>query len=478
MGRFSWCVALMVWAVGSTACDDPVVSDAGAPEGSSAVATPPAAIEIGQGGVAGSRDPALDGPPAPELTPPSPSALADAGGAVAQGAGAADAAVEPVVADPAAVDPAAVDPMVGAPGADPGQGAPGGAVEAVDAGQQVGAAVGALRAPSADEAGGQGAAGAAPGLPEPARVVDAGCSGVSPPQLAGCVDKARYEVDLRAIVGARSPSTPQWEAVQALCAARFEALGYTVERHDYGSGVNVLGVRAGVRLPEERVLIGAHYDSVAGCPGADDNGTGVAGVLEAARVLASAPHARTLVVVCWDEEELGLKGSRAHAARSAQAGEKIAAAFVLEMIGYEATAERSQRLPPGFDQLFPEVSAGMDARGWRGDFLAVVAGDDAKIHAEALARHGAAVSLAIVPLSLTAEQRVHPALSDLRRSDHTAFWERGFPAMMITDTAEFRYDAYHCRKGPDQIEGLSHDFARKAVAATVGAAAEALSPPR
>ena len=99
----------------------------------------------------------------------------------------------------------------------------------------------------------------------------------------------------------------------------FASLGYTVEREAYGTGVNVIGVLDGTSAPAEQVVISAHYDSVANCPGADDNGSGVAGVLEAARVLSTSQHKRTLVVACWDEEEKGLIGSSAFVARAAAA---------------------------------------------------------------------------------------------------------------------------------------------------------------
>src|SRR5690606_20146741 len=134
--------------------------------------------------------------------------------------------------------------------------------------------------------------------------------------LSQCVEAARYQADLEAIAMPREPESAHWQAVQDLCAERLEGLGFTVERHAYATGVNVIGVREGTSEPQRRVLVGAHYDHIAGCAGADDNASGVAGALEAARVLAMASFPRTLVVACWDEEERGLIGSRAYAERA------------------------------------------------------------------------------------------------------------------------------------------------------------------
>src|SRR3954468_16042361 len=121
-----------------------------------------------------------------------------------------------------------------------------------------------------------------------------GC-GDSEPSPVDQVDLAMYQADLTAIAGTRSPNTPHWHEVQDRCAERFASLGFDVERQAYATGINVIGVLPGTKLPAERVVVSAHYDSVPNCEGADDNGTGVAATLEAARVLSLKPHDRTLV---------------------------------------------------------------------------------------------------------------------------------------------------------------------------------------
>ncbi len=145
------------------------------------------------------------------------------------------------------------------------------------------------------------------------------CGTGSATAIADCVEQSRYEADLKFVAAPRPPGSAHHQAVRDLCAARFAEYGFTVEQHDYGTGSNVIGVLPGAS--DERVIVSAHYDSTDGsCPGADDNATGVAGVLETARVMATASLDRTLVVACWDEEEDGLIGSDAYAARAKQSG--------------------------------------------------------------------------------------------------------------------------------------------------------------
>lgn len=304
------------------------------------------------------------------------------------------------------------------------------------------------------------------------------CGPGAPDALMACVDRARYVADLEAIEGERPPGSPHHGEVRELVAARLEALGFTVERHDYGTGVNVVGVREGATAPGERVLISAHYDHIAGCAGADDNASGTAGALEAARVLATATHDRTLVVAFWDEEERGLVGSEAYAARAAAAGEAIVANFVFEMIGYRDVTPNSQTFPEGFELLFPRQVRQVESNDSRGDFVVLIADELRSAEATAaLVRMAARVDLPAVALTLNEGNTASPLLGDLRRSDHAPFWAEGMPGMMIGDTANFRYARYHCAAGPDTSDQLDPAFSVQIIQATVGAAAEHLDAP-
>ncbi len=308
-----------------------------------------------------------------------------------------------------------------------------------------------------------------------------GDTGTSPPcatdsalGLARCVEGNRYQEDLVFIAQERTPGNAHWQAVQDLCAARFYALGFTVERHDYGTGVNIVGVKEGTSEPASRVLVAAHYDHIPSCAGADDNATGVAATLEVARVLAMRDFPRTLVVACWDEEELGLIGSTAYAERATTASEEILAYYNFEMIGFVDESPGAQSFPAGFELLFPEAARAVDAREGRGDFLAVIADETASEPVSLLERHGMSLGLPVISIVVPTSLVSNPAIGDLRRSDHAPFWDRGYPAMMLTDTSEFRYDAYHCTSGPDSVDALNQDFSTRVVQTTVAAAAESL----
>ncbi|MFK7984692.1 MAG: M20/M25/M40 family metallo-hydrolase [Sandaracinaceae bacterium] len=319
-----------------------------------------------------------------------------------------------------------------------------------------------------------------PDAPDDATGTDSGreplppCSEDSSLARAACVEEARYRADLEAIAEERVPETAHWMAVQDLCASRLEALGFTVERQDYGTGVNVVGVLEGTSEPARRVVIGAHYDHIAGCEGADDNASGVAGVLEAARVLAS-PHPRTLVAACWDEEERGLIGSRAWVAQETTAGRGVDVYFNFEMIGYYDDTPNTQRLPPGFELLFPRPVARIERNETRGDFIALIGDASAEPWLDALEAASERAGLSAIPLSVSATLKNDPLLADLQRSDHAPFWAADFPAIMLTDTANFRYDAYHCPGGAeDSVSRLDVTRASQVTAITVAAASLAL----
>lgn len=309
--------------------------------------------------------------------------------------------------------------------------------------------------------------------------VDAGpitCGGESGAAMARCVEQARYNDDLVFIAQPRSLGTPHWMAVQDLCAERFAAAGFDVERHEFSTGVNVIGTKLGTSIPDRRVIIAAHYDGTPGCDGADDNATGVAGVLEAARVLGQYEHERTLVVACWDDEEGGLRGSSAYATRESEAKRGFDINFNFEMIGYVSSEPGSQQLPEGFDILFEEETARIEANMRRGDFIAWIGDFASAPFVERLAHHADSLMLRHEPLTIFEGFHLSPLLSDLRRSDHDSFWQTEVPAIMITDTSEFRYSGYHCRGGEeDTVDRLDIGFATLVTAATVGAAADALS---
>ncbi len=196
----------------------------------------------------------------------------------------------------------------------------------------------------------------------------------------------------------------------------------------------------------EIVVVGAHYDSVEGSPGANDNGSGVAALLSLARRFAGTPTGRTLRFVAFPNEEPAhfqteQMGSWVYARRCKERGDPIAAMLSLETIGYYSNAPGSQKYPiAGLRLLYPCA----------GNFIAFVG----NVASRTLVRQtlGAFRRHATLP----SEGAALPAgLPGVGWSDHWAFWQQGYSAIMITDTAPFRYPHYHA--GSDTPEKLDYD---------------------
>jgi len=198
----------------------------------------------------------------------------------------------------------------------------------------------------------------------------------------------------------------------------------------------------GASTPGEIVVVGAHYDSVAGCPAANDNGTGVAGLLELARMLAGKEFARTLRFVAFVNEEppffqSGRMGSFVYARRSKQRGEQIVGMLSLETIGYYSDEKNSQQYPFPFSMFYPST----------GNFIAFVGnmGSRGLVHdvIRSFRQH----------TQFPSEGLAAPgAITGVGWSDHWSFWKQGYPALMVTDTAPFRYRHYHLASDtPDKV---------------------------
>jgi Zn-dependent M28 family amino/carboxypeptidase len=190
-------------------------------------------------------------------------------------------------------------------------------------------------------------------------------------------------------------------------------------------------------------LIGAHYDAVPGTPGADDNATGVAVLLELARAFATEPLSYPVRFLAFDMEEYGLLGSQAYATDLKQQQQPLRLMLSLEMLGYCNSAPGSQRYPAGLQYFYPN----------RGNFIALIG------------------NLSTIPDLIRLTRRIRKAgtpsewlpvpnkglmVRQTRLSDHSPFWDRGYPAMMVTDTAFMRNPHYH--QPTDTIETLDLDF--------------------
>lgn len=191
------------------------------------------------------------------------------------------------------------------------------------------------------------------------------------------------------------------------------------------------------------LLIGAHYDAVPGCPGADDNATGVAVLLELARAFSVHPAQCPIRLVAFDLEEYGLVGSTAYAADLHQQKQPLRLMVSLEMLGYCSHTPGSQVYPPGLQYFYPN----------RGDFIGLIGNwrsiPDLIYLSRAIRRTGQPCEW----LPAGARGKIVP---DTRRSDHAPFWDRGYRAIMVTDTANLRNPHYH--RNSDRLETLDLDF--------------------
>lgn len=256
------------------------------------------------------------------------------------------------------------------------------------------------------------------------------------------------------------------------------ALPLRFRLHPRLTGANLLAEPpAGARRPT--VVVGAHLDTVDAAPGADDNASGVAALLEVARLLGGMPSAPDVTFMVFDMEELGLIGSR-FAAQWLRRNREVTGMICLESVGYFRDGPGSQRMPPGFGAAFPRVAAAVRSAGLRGDFALVVHRRSTRAaaalwHAAARATEPALSCVTLCdprpqgPLGALAGLAV-PALAHLDRSDHAAFWNTGVPALMLTDTANFRNPHYHRPTDtPDTLDYRRLTAVAVATAATVTA---------
>ncbi len=257
----------------------------------------------------------------------------------------------------------------------------------------------------------------------------------------------------------------------------FAQAGLEVNGHTYAYagrvGINLLGRKQGIDQSLPPLLVCAHYDTVQGSVGADDNASGVAVMLECARLLSPLALRRTVDFLAVDMEERqpegeGLVGSLAFVQEVAK-GRGYAGVYNLEMVGY-TSGPGTQKLPPGFSSLLPAVAERLAQRGYAGDSLAVVSNPGSRALVQTLvdAVHGAS-DLEVVAVELPTGL---PAPPDLFRSDHASFWAAGVPAVMLTDTANFRNPHYHT--GRDTPDTLDYAFMAR-VTASLATALAALS---
>lgn len=248
----------------------------------------------------------------------------------------------------------------------------------------------------------------------------------------------KHVLHLAGDIGERNVFHPKaLKAAEQYIAGKWQEQDYEVTTQTYTThGVecaNLEVTRQGKDPHRGMLLIGAHYDSVSGSPGANDNGSGVAALLELSKVFAAQQPQTTLRFVAFVNEEApfyywNTMGSMIYAKQARRRGDNIRMMISLEMLGYFTDEPNSQRYPPLLQSFYPD----------RGNFIAFVS----NLHSRKVMLDSVAAfrTGSVFPVEHIATLAFVPGVA---WSDHLSFWRSGYPAFMITDTALFRYPFYH-----------------------------------
>ena len=270
---------------------------------------------------------------------------------------------------------------------------------------------------------------------------------------------------LRVIAKERNHETSPVALVFVRDYVRKELLSYGFEVHEEPfthtgqTFSNLIARWPGTTAPD-RLIVGAHFDAVPGSPGADDNASGVAALLECARCFSlfqkESPSQTSVPAVefaAFDLEEYGMIGSRVYAEKLWREQVRILGMLSLEMVGFTSHEKGSQKMPWVLKPFYPDV----------GNFIGLVANTKSKKLLERVAAIFRSVeSLPVESLTVPADGRLFP---EARLSDHSPFWDRGYPALLITDTTFFRNPYYHSAE--DRVETLDLAFLAKVTEAVL-----------
>lgn len=265
------------------------------------------------------------------------------------------------------------------------------------------------------------------------------------------ISVSRIRKHLEQIVGDRYPFSPHSKLpeVEHYLAQELTAAGLRVERDPFEyDGATFANIVADQPRPAGPVfIVGAHFDAVEGSPGADDNASGVAVLLECARALAREDLPYSLRFVAFNLEEFNMVGSSHYVRKIRKKKERVMGMISLEMVGYTDSRPGAQHYPPGLEERFSPLA----------NFIGLAANGKSKKLMESFAATLREVR------DLPVEQITIPfngwLLPDARLSDHAPFWDAGYPALLVTDTAYFRNPHYHLSS--DCFETLDLGFMQR-----------------
>ncbi len=226
------------------------------------------------------------------------------------------------------------------------------------------------------------------------------------------------------------------EEAKEYIVKRFKSLGYPVEFQSYNVNAkevkNIIAIKKGKEKPDQTIIVGAHYDTCFN-PGADDNASGIAALLELASLFAKKENNRTIKFIAFVNEEPPFfktkdMGSRVYTKAAKIKKENIKAALILESVGYYSHKPNSQNYPPLFGLFYPN----------KGNFICIAG----NLLSHALVK--GVTSTFKKHTRFPVESFIGPGfIPGVDFSDNWSFWQEGYPAVMITDTAFYRNPHYH-----------------------------------
>jgi len=209
---------------------------------------------------------------------------------------------------------------------------------------------------------------------------------------------------------------------------------------------NIAAEKRGRTSPNHIFILGAHYDTVPGSPGADDNASGIAVLLEVARNIQAVPLGSTVRLIAFSLEEYNFIGSTHYVERLRKGEEKVLGMISLEMVGF--TGPRQDYPPYLNPKYYPNV----------GDFIAIVSNERSSRLLESVCQ-SFKTHIPQLPLESLIVPGNGEGMEEVRLSDHSPFWDQGFPALLVTDTSFLRNPNYHLPS--DRMETLDFEFMQK-----------------
>ncbi len=232
---------------------------------------------------------------------------------------------------------------------------------------------------------------------------------------------------------------------------------------------NIIGEKQGLKNANSSYILCAHYDAYFKSPGADDNASGVAGMLEAMRILSKYNFDRSIRFIGFDMEEDDLLGSTAYTSGQYQDKNEIDGVVNLDMIGYFSEKPNSQLVPDGFNKLFPIAYEKVASNNFKGDFVVInyieSSADLKNTFKESISKYTPSLKNVSLDAAVTGELN-----SELSASDHLSFWKVGVKAIHIGDGGASRNIYINTKK--DRLKLINYEYMKYVVKATIAAIAE------